>query len=88
MLLLPNSVYCAVAYAESFHVFFFIQWHIVAIYVWCALFVTYQFDVIVVFPNYFWIYRVLYISKDILHFSHIILQNISVTERNETERLD
>jgi len=29
----------------------FIQWHRVVICIWCALFVTSQFDVIVLFPN-------------------------------------
>jgi len=29
----------------------FIQWHMVVICNWCALFVTSQFDVIFMFPN-------------------------------------
>jgi len=29
----------------------FIQWHVVVICIWCALFVTSQFDVIFKFPN-------------------------------------
>ena len=29
----------------------FIQWHMVVIFIWCGLFVTSQFDVIIVFPN-------------------------------------
>jgi len=29
----------------------FIQWHLVAIRLWCPLFVTSQFDVIFMFPN-------------------------------------
>jgi len=29
----------------------FIQWHVVSICIWCALFVTSQFDVIFMFPN-------------------------------------
>jgi len=29
----------------------FIQWHSVVICIWCALFVTSQFDVIVLFPD-------------------------------------
>jgi len=29
----------------------FIQWHMLVICIWCALFVTSQFDVIVMFPN-------------------------------------
>jgi len=29
----------------------FIQWHMVVIYIWCALFVTSQFDAISMFPN-------------------------------------
>ena len=40
-----------VTYAENFHGVFFIQWHRVVICIWCALFVTSQFDVIVLFPN-------------------------------------
>jgi len=39
-----------VAYAENFHGEF-IQWHLVDICIWCALFVTSQFDVIFMFPN-------------------------------------
>jgi len=41
----------AVAYAETFHGRGFIQWHRVVICIWCALFVTSQNDVIVLFPN-------------------------------------
>ena len=33
------------------HVGDFIQWHMVVICIWCALFVTSQFDVIFMFPN-------------------------------------
>jgi len=40
-----------VAYAENFHGGGFIQWHMVVICSWCALFVTSQFDVIFMFPN-------------------------------------
>jgi len=40
----------SVAYAENFHGGF-IQWHMVVIYIWCALFVMSQFDVIFMFPN-------------------------------------
>jgi len=29
----------------------FIQWYMVFICIWCALFVTSQFDIIVIFPN-------------------------------------
>jgi len=29
----------------------FIQWHMVLIYLWCAVFVTSHFDVIFMFPN-------------------------------------
>jgi len=43
--------YVAVAYAETFHGTGFIQWHRVVICTWCALFVTSQNDVIVLFPN-------------------------------------
>jgi len=39
------------AYAETFHGGVFIQRHRVAICIWCALFVTSQNDVIVLFPN-------------------------------------
>jgi len=39
-----------VAYADNFHGGF-IQWHMVVISIWCALFVTSQFDVIFMFPN-------------------------------------
>jgi len=39
-----------VAYAENFHGAF-IQWHMVVICVWGALFVTSQFDVVFMFPN-------------------------------------
>jgi len=41
----------SVAYAENFHEGGFIQWHRVVICICCALFVTSQFDVIVLFPN-------------------------------------
>jgi len=41
----------SVAYAENFHGEGFIQWLMVVIYIWCALFVTSQFDVIFTFPN-------------------------------------
>jgi len=41
----------SVAYAENFHWGGFIQWHMVVIYIWCALFVTSQFEVIFMFPN-------------------------------------
>jgi len=40
-----------VAYAETFHGGGFIQWHRAVICIWCALFVTSQNDVIVLFPN-------------------------------------
>jgi len=40
----------AVAYAESFHGGL-IQWHMVVIRIWFALFVTSQFNVIFMFPN-------------------------------------
>jgi len=39
-----------VAYAENFHGGGFIQWHMVVICIWYALFVTSQFDVIFMFP--------------------------------------
>jgi len=29
----------------------FIQWHMVVICIWCALFITLQFDVIFMLPN-------------------------------------
>jgi len=41
----------AVAYAENFHGGGFTQWHRVVICIWCAVLVTSQFDVIVLFPN-------------------------------------
>jgi len=37
--------------AENFPGSGFIQWHMVVICIWCALFVTSQFDVIFMFPN-------------------------------------
>jgi len=49
--MLCNYYYeCIVAYAENFHGGF-IQWRMMAIYIWCALFVTSQFDVMFMFPN-------------------------------------
>jgi len=36
---------------RNFHGVCFIQWHMVVICVWCALFVTTQFEVIFMFPN-------------------------------------
>jgi len=39
-----------VAYAEIFHGGV-IQWQMVVICIWCALFVTSQFDVIFIFPK-------------------------------------
>jgi len=41
----------AVAYAETFHGGCFIQRHRVVICIWCALFVTSQNDVMVLFAN-------------------------------------
>jgi len=41
----------SVAYAEDFHRGGFIQWHMVVICLWCAVFVTSQFDVIFMFPS-------------------------------------
>jgi len=38
-------------YAESFHERGFIQWHMMIICMWCALFITSQFDVIFMLPN-------------------------------------
>jgi len=40
----------AVAYAENFHGGF-IQWHMAVMCIWCALFVTSQFDVIFMFSS-------------------------------------
>jgi len=40
-----------VANAENLHGRWFIQWHTLAICIWCALFVMSQFDVILMFPN-------------------------------------
>jgi len=49
--MLCNYYYeCIVAYAEKFHGDF-INRHVVAICIWCALFVTSQFHVIFMFPN-------------------------------------
>jgi len=45
-----HTLSSSVAYAENFHGGF-IQWHIMVICIWCALFVTPQFDVIFMFPN-------------------------------------
>ena len=55
-LLSPSAInyvmfYWSVPYAENFHGGGFIQWHRVVICICCALFVTSQFDVIVLFPN-------------------------------------
>jgi len=42
----------SVAYAENFHGGgWFTQWHMVVICIWCAQFVTSQFDVIFMVPN-------------------------------------
>jgi len=38
-------------YAENFHGGSFIKWHMVVICIWCALFVTSQFEIIGIFPN-------------------------------------
>jgi len=43
-------VLLTVAYAENFHGVF-IQWYMVVIFILCALFVTSQFDVILMFQN-------------------------------------
>jgi len=51
MWLLYVQLLGAVAYAENLHGWCFIQWQRVVICIWCALFVTSQFDVIVIFPN-------------------------------------
>jgi len=40
-----------VAYAENFNGGGFIQWHMVSICIWGALFVTSQLKVIFMFPN-------------------------------------
>jgi len=40
-----------VAYAENFHVGGFIQWHMVVVCIWRALFVSPQFDVIFMFTS-------------------------------------
>jgi len=39
------------AYAENVYGGVIMQWHMVVISIWCALFVTSQFDVIIIFPN-------------------------------------
>ena len=41
-----------VAYAENLHRGGFIQWRMVVICLWCAVFVKSQFDVIFMFPNH------------------------------------
>jgi len=46
-----KSYHSTVAYAETFHGGGFIQRHRVVICIWCALFVTSQNDVVVLFPN-------------------------------------
>ena len=38
-------------YAENFHGGGSIQWNMVVICIWCALFVMSQFDIIFMFPN-------------------------------------
>jgi len=45
------KVACTVAYAEKFHEGLSIQWNMVVICIWCALFVTSQSDVIFMFPD-------------------------------------
>jgi len=40
-----------VAYAENFHGGGFMQWHMVGICIWCALFATSQFDVLFLFTK-------------------------------------
>ena len=40
-----------VAYAENFHGGVLVKGHMVVICIWCALFVTSQFDVMSMFPN-------------------------------------
>jgi len=49
--LASNLPWCTVAYAEIFHGGIFIQWHMVVICIWCALFLTSQLDVIFMFSN-------------------------------------
>jgi len=39
------------AYAENFHGGGFFQWHMMVIFIWCALFVASHFDGIFMFPN-------------------------------------
>ena len=39
------------AYAENFHGEGFIQWYMVGIFIWYAVFVTSQFDVIFIFKT-------------------------------------
>jgi len=51
LLLLKKNFRAPVAYAENFHGGEFIQWLTVVICIWCALFVTSQFDVMFMFPN-------------------------------------
>jgi len=42
---------CLVVYAENCNGGGFIQWHMVIIFLWCAVFAMSQFDVIFMFPN-------------------------------------
>jgi len=46
-----NALMHSVAYAKNFHGGIFIQWHMVVICIWCALFLMSHFDVIFMFPN-------------------------------------
>jgi len=43
--------FCSLAYAENCFMGGFIQWHMLVIGIWCALFVTSQLDVIFLFPD-------------------------------------
>jgi len=49
----------------------FIQWHMMVICIWCALFVTSQFDVIVIFPNQ-------HFGEACCHNTHVSLHPLSL----------
>jgi len=50
-LLVEYKLVHAAVYAENFHGGVLVQGHMVVICIWCALFVTSQFDVMSMYPN-------------------------------------
>jgi len=46
-----SHVACISCVRRKFSLVGIIQWHMVVIRIWCALFVTSQFDVVFMFPN-------------------------------------